>query len=121
MATTPDPLVTCVALEAVLCESLLEVAREQGAILERGGDAAQLASLEARKRALVRSLAGIERDAAPLKRPGWVAEAAPAQRERLDALLDFILATIEALAAQERHNARLLRLRGAPLPEEVWA
>jgi hypothetical protein len=121
MPGTTDPLVTCYALEAHIYRSLLTIAREQGALLEAGGEDERCVALTARRRVLLRSLTALERDMEPLKRRWCTEGAGREQRARLETLLDAIAATLDALVAQEERNARLWRLRRARLPQEVSA
>lgn len=103
------------ALEADIYESLLEIAREQGEILDQGPTPHALeecADRFARKDELLETLARLESEAAPLKQR-WAHEGVSQDEpQRLNGLLDRILATVDALIDQEQRNeARLMRAR----------
>jgi hypothetical protein len=105
------------ALEADIYEALLELARGQGELLGEGPAPRALrecAELFARKDELLETLAHLEREAAPLKQR-WAREGGTDDDvQRLNGLLDHILATVDALIDQEQRNeARLLRGRDA--------
>ncbi len=113
------------ALEADIYESLLELAREQGELLAEGptpGGLRECAEMFARKDELLESLAHLEREAAPLKQRWARQGGTDDEAQRLNGLLDHILATVDALIDQEQRNeARLLRARdawGAPQAPE---
>ncbi len=121
MDGAPDPREESIAehligrymLEAELYERLLEIAREQGELLETAGgpptDAIERCTeLFERKEQYLNSVAEIERESEPLKRRWWREEVAAGERQQLNTLLDQILATIEAIMEQEQHNEQLL-------------
>ena len=104
-------------LEAEIYQVLLGIANEQGDILEESGDVDRCAALFGRKDELLRSIARIETEIEPLKQQWWGEQVDLESRERLNGLLDCILATIEAIMAQEQRNEQLLLSR----QEEVQA
>jgi hypothetical protein len=103
-----EQLTESYAIEAGIYERLLELSKRQGALLEESGDVDGCAGLFELKDELLRTLAEIEEAIEPLKRRWWGEEVASEMRERLNAQLDAILATIEALMEQEQRNERLL-------------
>jgi len=104
-------LIGSYTLEAEIYQVLLGIANEQGDILEESGDVDRCAALFTRKDELLRSIARIETEIEPLKRQWWSGQAGLESRERLNGLLDCILATIEAIMAQEQRNEQLLLSR----------
>jgi len=108
-------LVSSYAVEAGLYASLLTLAQEQGALLGRYGDVDRCAQLFERKDQLLRSIAHIEAEIEPLKRRWRTEDVEPQLRQRLNSLLDAVLATIEAIVEQEERNEQLL-LRCSPPP-----
>ncbi len=96
------------ALEASIYERLLDLSRRQGELLAESGDVDACAGLFELKDELLRALAEIEEGIEPLKRRWWSEDVEPAAREGLNAQLDTILATIEALMEQEQRNEQLL-------------
>ncbi|MFP4055855.1 MAG: flagellar export chaperone FlgN [Candidatus Brocadiia bacterium] len=112
-------LIASYRTEAEIYQSLLALSEEQGALLADHGDVDRCAALFERKDQLLRALASIESDIEPLKRQWW-GEAVPGpQRERLNALLDAILATIESIMAQEQRNEQLLLQCHGEVEEEL--
>lgn len=101
-------LMTSYGLEAGIYGKLLELSRRQGELLETSGDVDGCAGLFELKDELLRSLASIEEEIEPLKRRWWNQAVDPDRRERLNAVLDSILATIEAIMIQEQRNEQLL-------------
>lgn len=94
--------------EAELYRGLLDLAIEQGARLERCEPLRSYAALFPRKDGLLRAIGALERELEPLKRRWWTEPVGPEARRRLDAILDELLLTIEAIRAQEERNERLL-------------
>jgi hypothetical protein len=119
-----DQLFGHYALEADLYVDLLAMAREQGELLRAAGagDAGAVercAALFERKERLLRTIARIEQEIAPLKEQWWATHVAPADRQRLNALLDEILETIDALVSREEANERLLGVEPEPDDEPL--
>jgi len=103
-----EQLAESYALEAGIYERLLGLSRRQGELLAEKGDVDACAGLFELKDELLRALAEIEEGIEPLKRRWWSEDVAPAARETLNAQLDTILDTIEALMEQEQRNEQLL-------------
>jgi hypothetical protein len=101
-------LISGYALEAEVYQGLLAIAREQGAILESGEDLDGCIALFARKDELLRSIMDVEAEIEPFKRRWWSEDLGLENRERLNGLLDCILATIDTLIKQEQRNEQLL-------------
>ena len=107
-AELAEQLIDGYAMEAGIYERLLELSRRQGELLAESGDVDACAGLFELKDRLLQALAEIEESIEPLKRRWWTEHAEPMARERLNAQLDHILATIEALMEQEHRNEQLL-------------
>lgn len=97
-----------------LYRGLLSLATEQGARLRRGEPLSAYAALCPLKDDMLLAIGRLERELAPLKRRWWAEEVRPEARQRLNAVLDGLLLTIEAIRAQEERNDRLLLGRGLP-------
>jgi len=106
-------------IEAEIYQTLLNLAREQGAILEAGDDIDRCAALFSRKDELLRSITRLEAEIEPLKRQWWRENAGLEARERLNGILDCILATIEAIMDQEQRNEQLLLNRHAEVEADL--
>jgi len=125
MARTEDAtelgerLIGSYAVEVEIYQSLLLLAREQGAILEHNGDVGRCAALFERKDELLRSIAKIEAELEPLKRRWRERPVDPAARDRLNGLLDCILETIEAIMEQEQVNEQLLLAQHAEVEADL--
>ncbi len=107
-----EALIGCYAREAELYRGLLNLATEQGARLERGEPVRAYVALFPRKDELLRAICAAERELEPLKRRWWADAVRPEARQRLNAILDGLLLTIEGIRAQEELNERLLMGRG---------
>lgn len=107
------------SLEAEIYARLLEIARRQGELLEDDGDLDLCAAMFAQKDEMLRAIAAVEAELEPLKRRWWSEEVSPAARDRLNSILDTVLATIEQLMAQEQRNEQLLLKHHAEVEEEL--
>jgi hypothetical protein len=103
-----ERLIAAYGIEADIYQSLLALVRKQGQLLEEDRDVERCSALFDRKEELLTSITNIERDIEPVKRAWWDADVEGATRERLNALLDAILATIEGIMEQEQLNEQLL-------------
>jgi len=117
--TTVEQLISGYSLEAEIYTRLLEIARRQGELLEGDGDLDLCAQLFTEKDELLRAISTLETELEPLKRRWWSEEVSPAFRDRLNGILDTILATIEQLMAQEQRNEQLLLQHHAKVEEEL--
>jgi hypothetical protein len=107
------------AIEAEIYQSLLALAREQGAILEESGDVDRCAALFERKDELLRSIARMEGELEPMKRRWREGDVDDSTRERLNTLLDCILTTIEEIMEQEQRNEQLLLSQHAQVEADL--
>ena len=115
-----DRLVSSYAVEADIYRSLHALTQEQGALLQ-AGEIDRCAQLFERKDELLRSLARIEVELEPLKRRWQTEPIDTADRDRLNGLLDAILANIEAIMEQEARNEQLLLSRHADVEADLGA
>jgi flagellar biosynthesis/type III secretory pathway chaperone len=115
-----DRLVSSYAVETDIYRSLRALTQEQGALLE-AGEVDRCAQLFERKDELLRSLARIEVEIEPLKRRWQTDPIETADRDRLNNLLDAILATIEAIMEQEQRNEQLLLSRHREVEADLGA
>lgn len=112
-APAAERLMSYCALETDLYATVLDISRRQGAVLDVAGGPSPAAlgrclTLFDRKDECLTSIAQIERECEPLKNRCYAGECTPAERERLNALLDDILDIIEQVVDQERRNEQLL-------------
>ncbi len=114
-----EQLVSGYSLEAEIYARLLAISRRQGELLEEDGDLDLCAQLFAEKDELLRAITTIEAELEPLKRKWWSEEVPPTSRDRLNRVLDTVLASIEQLMAQEQRNEQLLLQHHEKVQEEL--
>jgi len=114
-----ERLINSYVFEAQVYQSLLALAKRQGALIEKDDDVDGCAALFEQKDELIRSITSIEVEIEPLKRHWWGGRVTGRNRERLNCLLDCILTTIEAIMEQEQRNEQLLLDRHAHVQAEL--
>ena len=95
-APAAQRLMSYCALETDLYATVLDISRRQGAVLDVAGGPSPAAlgrclTLFDRKDECLTSIAQIERECEPLKNRCYAGQCTPAERERLNAVLDDIL------------------------------